>query len=68
MGTAIVIAIIILSVLFALWFSDGITRTISRLTKAAKEISAGNYSGQDVTVSRKDELWLLTKMFNEDEA
>ncbi|WP_277680139.1 sensor histidine kinase [Gracilibacillus dipsosauri] len=65
MGTAIVIAIIILSVLFALWFSDGITRTISRLTKAAKEISAGNYSGQDVTVSRKDELWLLTKMFNE---
>ncbi|GAE36597.1 two-component sensor histidine kinase [Halalkalibacter akibai JCM 9157] len=65
MGTAIIIAIIFLSILFAIWFSNGITRTIRRLTKAAQEISSGRYTGKDVTVSRKDELWFLTKTFNE---
>ncbi|GAE26607.1 two-component sensor histidine kinase [Halalkalibacter wakoensis JCM 9140] len=65
MGSAIMIAIIILSILFALWFSNGITRTIERLTKAAQEISSGRYNGKDVVVSQKDELWFLTKTFNE---
>ncbi len=65
MGTAIILSIIILSILFALWFSNGITRTIRRLTLAAQEISAGRYFGEDVVVSRKDELWFLTKTFNE---
>ncbi|MFC4402219.1 sensor histidine kinase [Gracilibacillus xinjiangensis] len=65
MGTATFISIIILSVLFAVWFSDGITRTITKLTNAAKEISSGNYTGKDVEVSTKDELWILTDTFNE---
>ncbi|WP_147803320.1 sensor histidine kinase [Alkalicoccus halolimnae] len=65
MGLTILTAIIILSILFALWFSNGITRTIGRLTKAAQEISAGSYTGEDVVVSRKDELWFLTNTFNE---
>jgi sensor histidine kinase YesM len=65
MGIAIIISIMILSILFALWFSNGITRTIERLTWAAQDISAGRYSGEDVVVSRKDELWFLTKTFNE---
>jgi len=65
MGIAIILSIIILSILFALWFSNGITSTIERLTRAAQNISAGQYSGKDVVVSRKDELWFLTKTFNE---
>jgi len=65
LGTAILIAIMILSILFALWFSHGITRTIRRLTFAAEEISTGCYTGEDIVVSRKDELWFLTKTFNE---
>ncbi|WP_245830941.1 sensor histidine kinase [Sediminibacillus massiliensis] len=64
-GTSILLSIIMLSVLFALWFSNGITRTISRLTEAAQEISAGYYTGDDVVVSRKDELWLLSETFNQ---
>ncbi|RKL65425.1 histidine kinase [Salipaludibacillus neizhouensis] len=64
-GTAMITSIILLSILFALWFSNGITKTIGRLSNAAKEISAGNYSGEDVVVSRKDELWHLTNTFNE---
>ncbi|MBM7571646.1 sensor histidine kinase [Aquibacillus albus] len=65
MGTSIFVSIIILSILFALWFSNGITKTIGRLTRAAQEIAAGHYAGEDVIVSRKDELWFLTKTFNE---
>lgn len=65
MGTAIFISFIILSILFAIWFSNGITRTIDRLTRAAQEISAGYFSGEDIVITRKDELWFLTKTFNE---
>ncbi|WP_112182048.1 MULTISPECIES: sensor histidine kinase [Paraliobacillus] len=65
MGTAIFISFIVLSILFAIWFSNGITRTIDRLTRAAQEISSGYFSGKDVVISRKDELWFLTKTFNE---
>lgn len=65
MGTAILLSIILLSILFALWFSHGITTTISRLTKEAEEISAGRYDREDIVVSQKDELWFLTNTFNE---
>ncbi|MBD8070654.1 sensor histidine kinase [Bacillus sp. PS06] len=65
MGTSFFLALITLSLLFALWYSNGISRTISSLTKSAEEISAGNYSGPDVRVSTKDELWFLTKTFNQ---
>ncbi|WP_138420551.1 sensor histidine kinase [Aquibacillus sediminis] len=65
MESAIIISIIIISILFALWFSNGITRVIEQLTRSAEEISTGFYSGEDVVVSRKDELWFLTKTFNQ---
>jgi sensor histidine kinase YesM len=65
MGTSIFIAIILLSILFAFWFSHGITRTIAGLTKAAEEISAGRYAVEDVKVSTKDELYFLTSTFNQ---
>lgn len=65
MGITILIGIILLSVIFAIWFSNGITRTIEKLTRAAQEISERRYTGEDVVVSRKDELWFLTKTFNE---
>ncbi|SHN30401.1 sensor histidine kinase [Gracilibacillus kekensis] len=65
MGTAIFISIIILSILYALWFSNGITKVIDRLTSAAREISKGNYAGEDVVVSQKDELKILTDTFNQ---
>ncbi|CDQ21261.1 Histidine kinase-, DNA gyrase B-, and HSP90-like ATPase [Halobacillus karajensis] len=65
MGTAIFFCIILLSVLFAIWFSNGITKTIASLARAAQEISAGHYAGEDVIVSRKDELWFLSETFNQ---
>jgi sensor histidine kinase YesM len=65
MGHAIIIAVILLSMLFAIWFSNGITRTINKLTWAAQEISKGKYTVQDVVVPRRDELYFLTDTFNE---
>ncbi|MGN8647250.1 sensor histidine kinase [Gracilibacillus sp. HCP3S3_G5_1] len=65
MGTAIFVSVMILSILFALWFSNGITRAIERLTSAAKEISQGNYTVADVDVPQKDELKILTETFNQ---
>ncbi|MDQ0230095.1 sensor histidine kinase [Metabacillus malikii] len=62
---SLIVLLILISILFALWFSTGITRTIAKLTNAAKEISARRYNVEDVVVSRKDELWFLTKTFNE---
>jgi sensor histidine kinase YesM len=65
MGIAIIFASFIISTLFAVWFSTGITRSISTLNTAAHEISKGNFEGKDVQVSSKDELWFLSKTFNE---
>ncbi|GAA5415723.1 hypothetical protein Pryu01_00755 [Paraliobacillus ryukyuensis] len=65
MSTAVFLSVILLSILFALWFSNGITRTINKLTNAAKEIATGNYQINDIFVSRKDELRLLTDTFNQ---
>ncbi|PFN99389.1 histidine kinase [Bacillus sp. AFS076308] len=54
-----------LSTLLALWISGGITKPISLLSKAAKEISKGNLSGEDIKITTKDELKLLTETFNQ---
>ena len=54
-----------LSTLLALWISGGITKPISLLSRAAKEISKGNLSGEDIKITTKDELKLLTETFNQ---
>lgn len=54
-----------LSTLIALWISGGITKPITLLSQAAKQISKGNLSGQDIKISTKDELKLLTETFNQ---
>ncbi|HEX7066378.1 MAG TPA: sensor histidine kinase, partial [Bacillales bacterium] len=65
MGIFVFISTFLLSLLFAVWFSRGITRPISRLTTAAEEISRGKFDGEPVEVSTKDELRFLTHTFNE---
>ncbi|MCM3117340.1 histidine kinase [Neobacillus sp. MER 74] len=54
-----------LSTLLALWISGGITKPISLLSAAAKQISKGNLSGEDIKVTTKDELKPLTETFNQ---
>lgn len=54
-----------LSTLLALWISGGITKPISQLSQAAKQISKGNLSGEDIKITTKDELKPLTETFNQ---
>ncbi|MDQ0201544.1 sensor histidine kinase YesM [Neobacillus ginsengisoli] len=54
-----------LSTLLALWISGGITKPISRLSAAAKQIAKGNLSGEDIKITTNDELKLLTETFNQ---
>jgi signal transduction histidine kinase len=54
-----------LSTLLALWISGGITKPISLLSEAAKQISKGNLSGEDIKITTKDELKPLTETFNQ---
>ncbi|MGE8203372.1 sensor histidine kinase [Heyndrickxia sp. NPDC080065] len=58
-------ATLIICGLLALYISRGITRPIARLSRAAREISAGHLTGKDLEVTSKDELKLLTETFNQ---
>jgi sensor histidine kinase YesM len=55
---------IFLSLLFALWFSKGMTKPITHLSQAAKEISAGKFDGPDIKAPTRDELRFLAETFN----
>ncbi|QCJ40957.1 HAMP domain-containing protein [Bacillus sp. S3] len=65
MSISLFTAAFFLSTLLALWISGGITKPISLLSKAAKEISTGNLSGEDIRITTKDELKPLTETFNQ---
>ncbi|MEH7107423.1 sensor histidine kinase [Bacillus sp. JJ1764] len=65
MSFALFTAAFFLSTLLALWISGGITKPISLLSKAAKEIAIGNLAGEDIKISSKDELKPLTETFNQ---
>ncbi|WHZ03684.1 histidine kinase [Neobacillus sp. YX16] len=54
-----------LSTLIALWISGGITKPITLLSEAARQISKGNLSGEDIKITTKDELKPLTETFNQ---
>lgn len=64
MSIALFAAAFFLSTLLALWISGGITKPISLLSRAVKEISVGNLSGEDIKITTKDELKPLTETFN----
>ncbi|WP_040205193.1 sensor histidine kinase [Neobacillus jeddahensis] len=65
MSISLFAAAFFLSTLLALWISGGITKPISLLSKAAKEISTGNLAGEDIKITTKDELKPLTETFNQ---
>ncbi|MFC0523335.1 sensor histidine kinase [Pontibacillus salicampi] len=64
MAITIFVFSLLVSILFALWFSKGITRPIHHLSNAAREIAAGKFDGKKVEVKTSDELRLLTNTFN----
>ncbi|MEH7379480.1 histidine kinase [Bacillus sp. JJ1533] len=65
MGMSLFSSTLLLSLLLAFWLSGGITKPIRQLSEAAAEISEGNFSGEEIKVTTKDELKLLTNTFNQ---
>ncbi|MDN3017272.1 histidine kinase [Paenibacillus sp. BSR1-1] len=65
MSISLFAAAFFLSTLLALWISGGITKPIRLLSQAAKQISKGNLSGEDIKITTKDELKPLTETFNQ---
>ncbi|AZU64324.1 sensor histidine kinase [Neobacillus mesonae] len=65
MGLSLFCTTILLSVLLAVLLSGGITKPITRLSLAAREIASGNFAGDQVKLTTNDELGLLTKTFNQ---
>ncbi|WP_026672536.1 sensor histidine kinase [Alkalihalobacterium bogoriense] len=64
MGFAMFSGTFFMGFLFALLFSNGITRPINRLTAAAREIAGGKLDGKELVSYRNDELGFLTSTFN----
>ncbi|SDK02949.1 sensor histidine kinase [Sediminibacillus albus] len=56
---------VMLAIFFAIWFSNGINKPIQTLTKAAREVSRGDFAGDPVDVRSNDELKLLGSSFNQ---
>jgi signal transduction histidine kinase len=65
MSFSLFAATFFISTLLAIRISGGITKPISLLSKAAKEISTGNLSGEDIKITTTDELKPLTETFNQ---
>ena len=63
-GMWALIMIIMLVVLLSYWFSAGITRPIRILTKAARDISRGNFD-EKIKVETRDEISFLASTFDQ---
>lgn len=59
------ITTVLLGIFFAIWFAYGINRPLQTLSKAAKEVSEGDFEGEPVVIDSKDELKLLGDSFNQ---
>ncbi|RKL65410.1 histidine kinase [Salipaludibacillus neizhouensis] len=59
------LTIFFLSLFLTDWFSRGVTKPVSKLSKAAIEISKGNFDIEDVTINTKDEMEVLANAFNQ---
>lgn len=55
---------ITLAIFFALWFANGITRPLNRLSRAAKEVAKGDLLGEPIAIQSNDELSVLGDAFN----
>ncbi|WP_342504833.1 sensor histidine kinase [Sporosarcina sp. FSL K6-2383] len=55
---------IVLAIFFALWFANGITSPLNKLSRAAKEVAKGDLVGTPIEVQSNDELRVLGDAFN----
>jgi len=56
---------LILALITAVWFSRGLTNPLRSLSKAAKEVSEGNFDGPPIKVKSNDEVKVLSDSFQQ---
>lgn len=65
LGLALFAITTLLSVVFAIWLSQGIIKPIGRLVQTSKQISDGNLYVEDIQLPQRDELGILAETFNQ---
>ena len=55
---------IALAIFFALWFANGITSPLNKLSRAAKDVAKGDLIGKPIDIQSNDELKVLGDAFN----
>ena len=58
------LVMILISVWIALWFAERLSKPVGRLADAAKKIGSGNFDIKVMEENTKDEIALLSKVFN----
>lgn len=56
---------LIFALIAAVWFSRGLTNPLRSLSKAAKEVSEGNFDGPPIKVKTNDEVKVLSDSFQQ---
>ncbi|WP_010244134.1 sensor histidine kinase [Acetivibrio cellulolyticus] len=56
--------VIFLNIMMILWYTYSITKPISELSRAADEITHGNFDVPEVMVGSKDEIGVMAEAFN----
>lgn len=64
LNLVLILSIIIVNILLILWFTYSITKPITDLSKAAGEITKGNYNVASIKVESDDEIGIMAKAFN----
>ena len=64
LNIGVILSIAVLNIVLILWFSYRLTRPIFELSRAADEITHGNFDVPDVKVDSKDEISVMAEAFN----
>lgn len=64
LNIGIILSVIVLTIILILWFAYSITKPISELSRAADEITHGNFDVPSVKVDSNDEIGVMAEAFN----
>lgn len=62
--TIIILVLLIMSLILSFFFAEFVTKPITRISNAAKQVAAGNYNVILPSTGHKDEMGILTEDFN----
>ena len=64
LNIGVILSIVVLSIVLVFWFAYRITKPIFELSKAADEITHGNFNVPSVLVTSDDEIGVMAEAFN----